>query len=179
MANAKAKKPPVEADEPKYAHLLDKDPTDLHVRFAAWLVENTGLEEDEVDVRTVQLACSLRIPFQQSDENQAVLAAKREAAEKRDEEKLNRAEERKKAREAAEVAKAAKAAAKAAKAEESDEDEDDEEEAPKPVTRRRRGAPTPKAAPPAEEKPAPRAVTRRRRGAKAAPVAAFDEDDEL
>lgn len=177
MANAKAKKP-VETDEPKYAHLLDKDPTDLHVRFAAWLVENTGLEEDEVDVRTVQLACSLRIPFQQSDENQAVLAAKREAAEKRDEDRLAKAEARKKAREEAEVAKAAKAAAKAKKAEESDEDEDDEE-APKPVTRRRRGAPAPKAAPPAEEKPAPRAVTRRRRGAKAAPVAAFDEDDEL
>lgn len=180
MANAKKKTE--EADVPQFAHLVEKDPTDLHVRFADWLADNTGLDRDEIDEKTVQLACSLRIEFQKSPENQANLEARRAAAEKADEERLARAEERKKKREQAEVEKAAKAEAKKAaaakpKAAPVAKDEDEAEETPAPRARRRRGAPA-KAPVATEEKPAARTVGRRRRGA-AKPVAEFDEDDDL
>lgn len=174
-------------EAPQYAHLVDKEPTDLHKRFADWLVENTGLSEDEVDLKTVQLACSLRIPFQKSPENQASLESARAAAEDRIEERAAKAEERAAKREQAAIDKAAKQAAAKAKKEADAEakakkaaEAPEEAEAPAKPTRRRRGA----AAPAPEPEAAPVATTRRRRG-KPAPAPApvveedFDEDDEL
>ncbi|AVP41398.1 hypothetical protein SEA_YARA_64 [Streptomyces phage Yara] len=174
-----------EEDGPQFAHLVDKEPTDLHKRFAAWLVENTGLDEDEIDLKSVQLACSLRIEFQRSPENQANLEARREAAEKAVEARALKAQERAEKREQAERDKAAKAAAAKAKKEAEKEAKanapEADEDAPAKPSRRRRGAAAPAA--PAEEE-APKPTTRRRRGKPApAPVVEsedeFDEDDDL
>lgn len=52
-------------------------PTALHVNFAKWLTEQTGVE---VDVKTVQLACIFRMEFQASPENQKDLAARKAKA---------------------------------------------------------------------------------------------------
>lgn len=164
----------------QYEHLLDKDPTDLHMRFADWISDKTGLDRDEIDEKTLQLAVSLRMDFQRSPENQEHLALAREAAEKAKQERLAAREERAAKKTAAAEAKAKKAAEEP----EEDDSEDAEEpaEKPKPAARRR-GAAAKKttAAPPAKAKPA---ATRRRRGA-AAPKAkpevdeTFDEDDDL
>lgn len=53
------------------------EPTELHKNFKAWLEEHTGVE---VDLKTVQLACSMRMDFQKSEENQADLKARKQAA---------------------------------------------------------------------------------------------------
>ncbi|UQA37502.1 hypothetical protein [Streptomyces sp. HNA39] len=72
-----------------YSQLADKEPTELHQNFAAWIKEKTGYEPDE---KTVQLVCTLRMSFQASPENQSHLAhrkaqaaakKKRAAAEKK------------------------------------------------------------------------------------------------
>jgi hypothetical protein len=53
------------------------EPTDLHRNFAKWLKDNTGVD---VDLKTVQLACAMRMDFQRSEDNQADLAARKAAA---------------------------------------------------------------------------------------------------
>jgi len=173
----------------RFEKLVDKDPSDLHERFAEWLVDKTGYED--VDTKTVQLACSLRIEFQKSPENQAVLAEKRAAAEEAEakrEEKREAREQKKREEAEAKAKKAATAKAKKAAPVEADEDEAEEPPA-KPVSRRRRGsaakaAPVVEEAEEAEEPPAKPVSRRRRRpaakatAAKAAPVEDdFDEDD--
>ena len=131
----------VEEQNPdRFEKLVDKDPSDLHERFAEWLVEKTGYED--VDVKSVQLACALRIEFQKSPENQEVLAAKRDAAEKAEAEREEKREAREQRKREEQEAKAKKAAAAKAKPA---EDEEDEAEKPKPAARRRRGSTTAKA----------------------------------
>ncbi|MFC8266995.1 hypothetical protein ACFUIZ_14900 [Streptomyces cinereoruber] len=58
------------------------EPTDLHRNFAAWLKEQTGVD---VDLKTVQLVCSMRMDFQRSEENQNDLQARKTAAAARKE----------------------------------------------------------------------------------------------
>lgn len=72
------------ADAPKgrnFAALADKEPTELHKNFAAWLQEQTGVE---VDLKTVQLVAVLRMDYQRSEANQASLKARQEAAAKKE-----------------------------------------------------------------------------------------------
>lgn len=52
-------------------------PTALHEAFAHWLFIQTGVK---VDVKSVQLACSMRMDFQASPENQANLAERKAKA---------------------------------------------------------------------------------------------------
>jgi hypothetical protein len=61
---------PASTVDPKLAVYAEKEPTDLQVRFAQWIEAKTGYKPD---LRTVALAVFLRIPFQASPENQAVL----------------------------------------------------------------------------------------------------------
>jgi len=185
-----------EENTERFTKLVDKDPSDLHERFAEWIADKTGYED--VDVKSVQMACALRIEFQKSPENQEVLAEKRAAAEEAEakrEEKREAREVKKREEAEAKAKKAATATAKKAaakKAAEPVEDDEDEAEEPpaKPVSRRRRGAATAKAKPVVEEaeeeaeEPAAKPVSRRRRRpapaakAKPAPVEDdFDEDD--
>ncbi|WP_327747988.1 hypothetical protein [Streptomyces europaeiscabiei] len=56
------------------------EPTELHKNFAEWLFIQTGIKPD---LKTVQLACSMRMDFQRSDENQKHLAARKQAAAKK------------------------------------------------------------------------------------------------
>src|SRR3546814_18949079 len=86
--------PMSEDNTERYEKLVDKDPTELHERFADWLVEKTGYED--IDQKSVQLACALRIDFQRSPENQELLAEKRTNAEKREQEREERREAREK-----------------------------------------------------------------------------------
>lgn len=136
-------------------NLVDKEPNDLHVRFADWIERNSGCE---VDLKTVQLVTASRMMFQKSDENQKHLAERREAAERAKEEKAARMEER-------ENKRAEKAAARELKAKE-----------PKPLTKKKaapakdnvrplRGA-AKKAAPAKKVAPVKKAV--RKKPAKAA-----------
>lgn len=85
--------------------VADKAPSKLHENMAKWLEETTGVKPD---LKTVQLVCSLRMEFQASDVNQADLAARREAAAKKLQDRVANAQK------AAEKAQA-KAAAMAAK----------------------------------------------------------------
>jgi pyruvate/2-oxoglutarate dehydrogenase complex dihydrolipoamide acyltransferase (E2) component len=87
------------AKAPELAEYADKEPTDLHEKFAAWLEDKTGVE---VDIKSVQLATVLRGAYQNSAENQKDLAARKAAAEQREAD-----------REAAAEARAAKRAAPA------------------------------------------------------------------
>lgn len=68
----------------KYTHpkqqYLDKEPTPVHQRFVEWVKAETGYD---VDLKTVQLAFVLRIPFQKSELNQEDLGQRRAAAEER------------------------------------------------------------------------------------------------
>lgn len=61
------------------------EPTELHKNFAEWLKANTGVE---VDLKTVQLACSMRMDFQRSEDNQKDLAARKAAAAEKAEKAL-------------------------------------------------------------------------------------------
>ncbi|QKY78610.1 hypothetical protein SEA_DRYAD_72 [Streptomyces phage Dryad] len=176
----------------RFTKLVDKDPSVLHERFAEWIADKTGYED--VDVKSVQMACALRIEFQKSPENQEVLAERRADSEKREAEREEKREAREaKKREEAEAKAKKAAAAKVKKAAPVEADEDEAEEPPaKPTSRRRRGTATTakaKAAPVEEaeeeaEEPAAKPVSRRRRRpaaaakAKPAPVEEdFDEDD--
>ncbi len=63
-----------------HAKVVDREPTQLHKNFAAFIEEQTGYAPD---LKTVQIATVLRMPFQRSEANQADLAARRKAAEER------------------------------------------------------------------------------------------------
>lgn len=78
--------------------LATAEPTELQKRFAEWIYIQTGVRPD---MKSVQLACALRMDFQASPENQAHLAEKRAnaAAAKK------ASAERKKAKLEAELAK--------------------------------------------------------------------------
>lgn len=54
-------------------------PTELHKAFAEWLYIQTGYK---VDLKTLQLATTMRHDFQKSEENQKALAARKAAAAK-------------------------------------------------------------------------------------------------
>lgn len=58
-------------------------PTELHEAFAKWIEMETGYKPD---LKTVQLAVSLRMDFQKSAENQASLAERKAEAKKKAEE---------------------------------------------------------------------------------------------
>lgn len=60
-----------------YTSYASKEPTDLQVRFADWLIEKVGVnfgtkKEQAAFEEGVRLATALRMPFQRSAENQAV-----------------------------------------------------------------------------------------------------------
>jgi hypothetical protein len=57
--------------------LAAKAPSDTMTRFHAWLERETGLK---LDLKSVQLAASYRMDFQQSPENQAALKSRRAEA---------------------------------------------------------------------------------------------------
>ena len=81
-------------------NIVDKEPTDLVIRFAEWLEDNSGYK---VDMKSVHLATAARMMFQKSDENQKVLEERREARLQSIDEKNDRIA----AREAASAAKKA------------------------------------------------------------------------
>lgn len=56
----------------------DREPSALHENFRDWIEETTGYD---ADLKTVQLAASLRIKFQKSEVNQEDLKARKAAAE--------------------------------------------------------------------------------------------------
>lgn len=61
-----------------FAERAAAEPTDLHKAFAKWIEEKTGVTPD---LKTVQLAVTLRMEFQSSDENQAALKDRKAKAE--------------------------------------------------------------------------------------------------
>lgn len=104
--------------EPPLAVYQEKEPTQLHINFVEWCLEQTGIE---CDLKTVQLAFSLRMVFQKSEYNQDDLARRREEAEQakidraeRAEERAAKAAEREAAKEEREAAKKAAATKKTA-----------------------------------------------------------------
>lgn len=111
----------------------DKKPTDLQERFAQWILDNTGYEPDDPDsyFDGVRLAVSLRMAFQASPENQAVLAENKAKAQAKAEKPAKPVK-----------AKAKKAAEPEPEPELEDEEdtddepEEDEAEEPAPVKRK-------------------------------------------
>ncbi len=59
--------PVAEADR-DWSYLAEKAPTDLHEDFAKWLESEVGIE---VDLKTVQVVCVLRMVYQRSQANKA------------------------------------------------------------------------------------------------------------
>jgi len=62
-----------------FAERAATEPTALHKAFAAWIEAQTGYKPD---LKTVQIACALRMDFQRSEENQDSLKARKEEAAK-------------------------------------------------------------------------------------------------
>ena len=60
-----------------FAERAAAEPTDLHKQFAAWIAEKTGVTPD---LKTVQLAVTLRMDFQRSEDNQEALVARKAKA---------------------------------------------------------------------------------------------------
>lgn len=92
-AKARPAPEPEEVEEEKdYTAYLDKPATDLQTRFAEWIQTVTGYEpnDDEDFAAGVQLATALRMEFQRSPENQAVLEQKRLDAEAAKEERASK-----------------------------------------------------------------------------------------
>lgn len=56
--------------EHEFAYLMDKEPTQLHLNYQAWLKETTGVE---LDLKTIQVVCVTRMAFQRSEANQSEL----------------------------------------------------------------------------------------------------------
>lgn len=80
MASVSAEKA---ASNPKdFTKYADKAPSDLQSRMATWILDVTGYEPDDLDSfnEGVRLAVALRMAFQASPENQAVLEKRREEA---------------------------------------------------------------------------------------------------
>ena len=71
-----------------FAERAATEPTDLHKAFAEWIEAKTGIKPD---LKTVQLAVTLRMDFQSSEENQKALAERKaEAAKKAEEAKARK-----------------------------------------------------------------------------------------
>lgn len=70
------------------AAVAAKAPSDLHKNMAKWLEETTG---QVVDLKTVQLVCSLRMEFQASEANQSDLAIRKAAAAKKQTDRVTKA----------------------------------------------------------------------------------------
>lgn len=66
-----------------FAERAATEPTDLHKAFAEWIEAKTGIKPD---LKTVQLAVTLRMDFQSSEENQEALKARKAEAAKKAEE---------------------------------------------------------------------------------------------
>ena len=68
-----AKAQPVSEDAKDYTYLAEKDPTALHEDMAAWLVEVSGYEPDDMEqfIKAVQLTAVLRGVYQRSDRNKS------------------------------------------------------------------------------------------------------------
>lgn len=86
MSTSTAKKTPAKKVQPKAAkdqavsedakdltYLSTKEPTALHADMAAWLVEVSGYEPDDMEqfIKAVQLTAVLRGVYQRSDRNKA------------------------------------------------------------------------------------------------------------
>lgn len=137
-------------EAPPLAAYQEKEPTELHVKFAEWITEKTGYE---VDLKSVQLATALRMPFQASPENQEHLEERRKRAEQAVLDREAAAKEREEKR----VANAAKAQERAKALE--------AKKAEQKAEREKRAAE--KAAAPAKKAAAPTAVSGGRRTSKA------------
>jgi len=71
-----------------FAERAAAEPTELHKAFAKWIEEKTGYTPD---LKTVQLAVTMRMDFQSSEENQKALAERKaEAAKKAEEAKARK-----------------------------------------------------------------------------------------
>jgi hypothetical protein len=113
-------------DEGGYA-IADREPGALHAAFVKWVDDELG---EEIDVRSVQLAWGLRVPFRKSDFYQTEIVAERERV------------------------RAAKAEARAAKADSEEAGEAEPEEKPKAARAKRgRGKATAVAAEQQEQPP--------------------------
>lgn len=140
-----------------FAERAAAEPTELHKAFAKWIEEKTGVTPD---LKTVQLAVTMRMDFQSSEENQKALAERKAEAAKKAEE----AKARKLAKLEAELAKLKgedasdepkpEEPAEAPKADAEPKGEDKAENAPEAATE---GSEEPKA----EDKPKPVRRTRR------------------
>lgn len=62
-----------------FAERAAAEPTELHKAFAKWIEEKTGVTPD---LKSVQLAVTLRMEFQASEENQTALKARKAEAAK-------------------------------------------------------------------------------------------------
>ena len=131
---------PAEEDYTKYR---DKEPTDLQDRMADWVLDKVDpeLDDDEVDAfrEGIRLGVALRMKFQASPENQAVLKEQKAAraaaaAAEDDEDEEPKPKPKRKA-----SPKARKAAEPVAEPEEVEDELDDEPEPEpaKPVRKRR------------------------------------------
>lgn len=94
------------------AHIAEKEPTQLHKNFAEWVEKETGVE---VDLKTLQMAVVLRIPFQRSEANQEHIAERKESKATREAELEQRRQERADRKVALEQERKEKAATKGAK----------------------------------------------------------------
>lgn len=160
--------------EEDYTKYLEKDPTDLQERFGQWILEKTGYEpKDEDDfLAGVQLATALRMKFQASPENQAVLEERRLAAAEAKEAKAA-AGPKKRGRPA--KAKAEPEPEEVVEEEEQEEPEEVVEEAPKARPTRGRRTAKAAAAKTTTAKTATSTRARRTRTAPAKKSAAADE----
>lgn len=61
-----------------FAERAAAEPTELHKAFAKWIEEKTGVTPD---LKSVQLAVTLRMEFQASEENQTALKERKAKAE--------------------------------------------------------------------------------------------------
>lgn len=64
----KVRKADIPEDQRDWTYLAEKDPTALHQDFAVWLQQEVGIE---VDLKTVQAVCVLRMVFQRSEANKS------------------------------------------------------------------------------------------------------------
>lgn len=64
----KVRKADIPEDQRDWTYLAEKDPTALHQDFAVWLEQEIGVE---MDLKTVQAVCVLRMVFQRSAANKS------------------------------------------------------------------------------------------------------------
>lgn len=75
-----------EGTEPDYTPYKDKEATQLHKEFAAWVVEKTGYDPAAAKSKAqayldgIRLGATLRMSHQASPENQASIARRKEEA---------------------------------------------------------------------------------------------------